>query len=384
MENSYKIFVVDDEATTRLILESMLGKVYAVETFDSSESCLNRLTTQLPNLFLLDVGLPGMNGYELCRKIKSTPETKSIPVVFISGRDGLEDALAGYDSGGEDYVVKPVEASVLKRKIENLRHIEEDKEALSGQAKASDELATVVLNSLHDYAVLIKFLRTLNECSNYREVVDAVLHILGVFHLNGAVQIRMRNLEKTVSPSGEDWPLEIAVINHVRTLERIFEFHQRAAYNFDHITILINDMPLDDPDLCGRLRDSLAIVAESADAKIQALQSLADNSTMRSEIHNVLQAVEQTVQSYSKQYDQVRYKGSMHTTKLLDDLLRSFARLGMSDQQEEEILAMVKDRSLELIDLYDVAGETHATLEMLSVKLEEILTATEALKKCNS
>jgi CheY-like chemotaxis protein len=319
MVENYKIFVVDDEETTRLILESMLGKSYSVESFDSSESCLDRLTAQLPNLFLLDVGLPGMNGYELCRKIKSAPETKNLPVVFISGHDALEDSLAGYDAGGEDYVAKPVEVVVLKRKIENLRHLEQDRVALSGQVKASEELATTVLNNLNDYASVIQFLRTLNECNDYRAVIDAVLQILGVFHLDGAAQIRMRNLEKTVSRSGEDWPLEIAVINHVRSLERIFEFHQRAAYNFDHITILINDMPLDDPDLCGRIRDSLAIVAESADAKIQALQSFADNSTMRNEIHNVLQAVDQTVQSYSKQYDQARYNGSIHTTQLLVD-----------------------------------------------------------------
>jgi hypothetical protein len=209
------------------------------------------------------------------------------------------------------------------------------------------------------------------------------MHILVVFNLDGAVQIRMRNFEKTVSRSGEDWPLEIAVINHVRSLDRIFEFHQRAAYNFDHITILINDMPLDDPDLCGRIRDSLAIVAESADAKIQALQSFADNSTMRNEIHNVLQAVEQTVHSYSKQYDQARYEGSVHTTQLLDDLLISFAHLGMSDQQEEKILKMVKDRSLQLIDLYDIAGNTPSTLEMLSKRLGDILTATEKIKLCD-
>ena len=341
---------------------------------------MNRLAEKRPNLFLLDVGLPEMDGYDLCRKIKSLPEAKNIPVVFVSGHDDIDAVLAGYDAGGEDYVVKPVDFVVLQHKIENLRRIEEDKKSLLGQFKDADELASLVLANLDEYAVLIKFLRSLNECNSYQETVDALLRSLDAFHLDGAVQIRMRNLEKTFSKAGENWPLEIAVINHVRSLDRIFEFRTRCAYNFEHLTILVTNMPVADAELCGRIRDHIAIAAESAEAKLLALQSFADNAKMRDEIRNVLEGVGQTVRSYNKQYAEVRYKGSVFTTQTLDHLLASFARLGMSSQQEEEILAMVKDRSEKLIDIYDIAGEAQATLEELGNKLSGLLAATASQK----
>ena len=377
MKTDYTVFVVDDDKTTRLLLESMLGNKYAVEAFGSAESCLDRLTLLRPDLFLLDVGLPGMDGYDLCRAIKGLPEAGSIPVVFISGHDDLDAIMAGYDAGGEDYIVKPFDIAGLSHKIENLRRIEQDKSALLGQARDSDELATLVLANLDEYAVLIKFLRSLNECSNTEETVEAILRSLAAFHLEGAVQIRLRNFEKTFSKTGENWPLEIAVINHIRTLDRIFEFRTRCAYNFEHITILVTNMPVADADLCGRIRDHLAIAAESAEAKLVALQSFADNASMRDEIRNLLRDVGQTVASYSKKYDEARYLGSVYTTRILDDLLAAFAHLGMSSQQEEEILGMVKDRSNELIDIYDIAGESQATLGELSRKLAGILLATE-------
>ena len=377
METNYTVFVVDDDKTTRLLLESMLGKKFAVEAFDSAESCLERLRHKQPNLFLLDVGLPGMDGYDLCRNIKSVPEIMGIPVIFISGHDDLEAVMAGYDAGGEDYIVKPFDIVGLSRKIENLRRIEQDKRALLDQARDSDDLATLVLANLDEYAVLIKFLRSLNECGNTQETVEAILRSLTAFHLEGAVQIRLRNFEKTFSKAGENWPLEIAVINHIRSLDRIFEFRTRCAYNFEHITILVTNMPVADADLCGRIRDHLAIAAEAADAKLMALQSFTDNASMRDEIQNVLKAVGQTVESYSKKYDEARYRGSVYTTRILDDLLAAFAHLGMSSQQEEEILAMVKDRSNKLIDIYDIAGESQATLGDLSQKLAGILVATE-------
>lgn len=376
MKSDYLIFLVDDDATTRLLLTSMLGSKYGVDTFETAEACLNALGERRPDLFLLDVGLPGMDGYELCRQIKAIPEAAKVPVVFLSGRDTPADIFAGYDAGGQDYILKPFDIVSLHHKIENLQRIEHDKRSLADQAQASDELASLVLANLDEYAVLIKFLRTLNECSSPAEIVEAILRVLGAAHLEGAVQIRLRNFEKTYSHVGENWPLEVAVMNHVRTLERIFQFKRRAAYNFAHITLLITNMPIDDAELCGRIRDNLAIAAESANAKLEALQSFTDNSTMRDEINALLSGIEKTVQSFSKQYDTARFEGSLYTNRLLDDLLAAFAHLGMSSRQEEEILELVKQRANGLIDLYDIAGETQETLGKLSVRLEGILQVT--------
>ena len=352
METDYTVFVVDDDKTMRLLLESMLSKKYAVETFASAESCLDRLAHKQPHLFLLDIGLPGMDGYDLCRHIKSAPEVMSIPVVFISGRDDLDAMLAGYDAGAEDYIVKPFDIIGLSRKIENLQRIERDRKTLLEQAKASDGLTTLVMTNLSESSVLIGFLRALNGCKTYRDVVNQVLHVLEAFKLDGAVQIRLRDVAKTFSRSGEDWPLETAVIDHVRSMGRIFEFRKRAAHNFEHITLLIANIPLEDPDRCGRIRDNIAIAIESAEAKLMALQAFDDNVKMRDEISALLRSVSQTVLSFGQQYDHARYQGSVHAVQMSDDLLREFAHLGMSTRQEDQILKMVEDRSNRLIEIY--------------------------------
>lgn len=376
MNGDYCIFVVDDDNTARLLLNAMLSSAYCVECFESAEACLGRLSAQRPDLFLLDVGLPGMDGYELCRQIKSSPEIAQVPVVFLSGHDSAEDILAGYDAGGQDYIVKPFNINNLKRKIENLQRIELEKRALAEQAQASDQLASLVMASLDEYAVLIQFLRTLNECHSPAAIVEAILRVLTAARLEGAVQIRLRNFEKTYSPSGENWPLEVAVINHVRTLDRIFEFKCRSAYNFEHITLLVTNMPIENTELCGRIRDNLAIVAESANAKLAALQTFNDNATLRQKIAQTLSGVESTVADFAKRYDEARFQGTVFTTQFLDDLLGAFAHLGMSSQQEEEILELVRQRAERLVSLYDIAGETEMTLKQLGGQLGTILEAT--------
>jgi CheY-like chemotaxis protein len=376
-KQDFTIFVVDDDGMSRRLLEMILEGKYQVELFESGEACLQRLADKKPNLFLLEVGLPGMNGYDLCRKIKEFPDISYVPMIFVTDHDEPEEVFLGYDAGGADYITKPFDVVGLDRKIENLRHIERDRLSLAEQARASDELATVVLASLDEYAILIKFLRALNECNGVDSIAETVLQVLSTLHLDGAVQIRLRNLEKTYNSSGANWPLARAVIQHARTLGRIFEFKTRVAYNFEHITILVTNLPVGDGELRGRLRDDLAIVAESVDAKLEALQSLQDKTQIRTEIGTLLDAISQTVSSYSQKYDEARYQGAEYTMLFLDDLLAMVAHLGMSDRQENEVLEMVKERTAGLIDLYDITGESQETLKILSSKLTSILAATQ-------
>lgn len=376
MESNFTLFVVDDDESMRALFAAIFADRCALELFDSSDGCLHRLEEKTPDLFVLDIGLTGMDGYELCRRIKGRPQSAQVPVIFISPGDDLGSRLASYEAGAEEYVVKPFDVVDIYHKVENVRRIARERGSLSEQAAASDQLASLVMANLDEYAILIKFLRTLNECANYREVADAVLHVLDVYHLEGVVQVRLRDLEKTLSKSGENWPLELSVMNHVRSLERIFEFGRRAAYNFDHITILVTDMPVQDAELCGRIRDNIAIAAESADAKLEALQALGDTARTRSELHRLLPAVRETIELYGRDYDKARYDGSTYVAQFLDDLLAAFAHLGMTEQQEEEILEMAKARASSLIDLYDIGGASQATLHTLGERFEELLQAT--------
>lgn len=376
MSDNKKVVVVDDDPTTALLVKSLLGDDYAVETFDAAATCLDRLSEGAPDIFLLDVEMPGMNGYELCRRIKTSPAGKDVPVIFLSVHDTIDDILAGYDAGAEDYVVKPFEHTGLQRKIENILRIDGDRRALRMQAQTSDELASLVMANLDEYAVLIRFLRSLNECAGYQDVIEAMLGLLDAYKLEGSVQIRMRNLEKTFSHAGENWPMEIAVINHVRSLGRIFEFKRCSVYNFDHITVLVTNMPLDDPDRCGRIRDNIAIAAESAEAKLVAVQAGEDKARLRTEIVELLRELGNNVDRYGHRYDEARYQSSLHAVRLCDDLAAALANLGMSDTQEDAVLELVRTRSEKLVDLYDFAGTTGADLAAIKSRLEALITAT--------
>ncbi len=84
MTGGLRVFVVDDDQTTLYVLAGMLQGACELETFSSAEACLARLAEVKPDLFLLDISMPVMDGYALCRRLKDDWETQDIPVLFVS------------------------------------------------------------------------------------------------------------------------------------------------------------------------------------------------------------------------------------------------------------------------------------------------------------
>ena len=115
------ILIVDDSPTETHILSTMLEKHgYTVSTADSGEVGVERAKTDKPDLILMDVVMPGMNGFQAARQISSDPETSSIPIIIVSTKDQETDRMWGLRQGAKDYVTKPADEKQLIGKIKAL------------------------------------------------------------------------------------------------------------------------------------------------------------------------------------------------------------------------------------------------------------------------
>lgn len=123
------ILAVDDVPQNLLVLGNLLKEENFRMSFASNgEQALKMVSRTIPDLILLDVMMPGMDGFEVCRQLKSTPETKEIPVIFLTGRSESDDIIQGFEIGGVDYVTKPVNGAELLVRIKThleLKHARE-------------------------------------------------------------------------------------------------------------------------------------------------------------------------------------------------------------------------------------------------------------------
>ena len=113
-----KIMVVDDSPTERAYLEGLLKKKgFEVILVDSGEAAIERSKTDRPDLILMDVVMPGLNGFQATRAISRDPETRSIPIILCTSKSQETDKIWGMRQGARDYVVKPVNRDELLAKI---------------------------------------------------------------------------------------------------------------------------------------------------------------------------------------------------------------------------------------------------------------------------
>ena len=117
--NSSKILVVDDSPNILTLLTDILTDYgYKVRTASSGDTALQSVAVEAPDLILLDIKMPDMDGYEICRKLKSDEHRRNIPVIFISGLYDTTDKVKGFNAGGVDYITKPFQFEEVLARIE--------------------------------------------------------------------------------------------------------------------------------------------------------------------------------------------------------------------------------------------------------------------------
>ena len=102
-QDKYHILVIDDETANLMVLYTILSPEYAVFTAKSGEEGLSRIAAEKPDLVLLDIVMPGIDGFEVLRLLKGSPDTRGIPVIVITGLNSEEDEERGFMEGAVDY-----------------------------------------------------------------------------------------------------------------------------------------------------------------------------------------------------------------------------------------------------------------------------------------
>lgn len=116
-----KILIVDDEIDTLLPLKMSLEvEDYLVLGASNGYEALELAKTNIPDLIILDIMMPGMDGYEVCSRLKKDPVMRNIPVIMLTAKDAIREKVKGLDIGADDYVTKPFNLNELKARIKSV------------------------------------------------------------------------------------------------------------------------------------------------------------------------------------------------------------------------------------------------------------------------
>ncbi|MBI4860665.1 MAG: hybrid sensor histidine kinase/response regulator [Candidatus Riflebacteria bacterium] len=145
------IWVVDDDASVRKLLTDYLGRLgFRVDTFEVGLDAIEAARARTPDLFLLDIGLPDVNGYAVCKRLKADPLTAPVPVIFLSGWDETVDRLNAFGCGGVDCLSKPIDLDELRVRVDTHLKLRLLQRQLEGQNRQLEDLVCQRSRELFD------------------------------------------------------------------------------------------------------------------------------------------------------------------------------------------------------------------------------------------
>ncbi|WP_321418970.1 methanogen output domain 1-containing protein [uncultured Methanomethylovorans sp.] len=122
-EPKSKVLIIDDEPMNVELLQAYLGSEYVTVSASDGKEALVKVSEEKPDIILLDVMMPEMNGYEVCKLIKADEVTKFLPVVMVTALSNREDRIKGVEAGADDFLIKPVDKVELTARIKSLLRI---------------------------------------------------------------------------------------------------------------------------------------------------------------------------------------------------------------------------------------------------------------------
>ncbi len=160
-----EVLIVDDNEAILLTLVESLDADYDVSIATDGKSALEIVRLNSPDLILLDIIMPGMDGYQVCRLLKKDPATREIPVIFITGLDEVKGKTLGFELGAEDYITKPFEISEVKARIKTHLSLSLARKELADQniilekkvRERTEELKVAYLDTIFRLTVVSEF-----------------------------------------------------------------------------------------------------------------------------------------------------------------------------------------------------------------------------------
>lgn len=371
-----RILVVDDNAVISGMLAVTLGTAghEVVETASGDEAVarLAAQTDDAPDVIFLDIEMPGIDGYEACRRIKSMAHGAHIPVIFLSGHDDLDDRLKAFDAGGDDFMPKPfAPEEVLRKAAIAVRHRRHSESVAEGSSAAMGAAMTA-MSSLGETGAAVRFSNEALRCRSFRSLCDAVIEAMNAYDLDCHVQLRGLDFTVTRTGRGAASPLEESVIEKVKETGRIFSFKNRMVVNYDTVSLLVTDMPVDNPDFCGRIRDHAAMIAEAA-------QLALDNIVMRKaaidrtrELQEVAHMTVAAVDTLRQNYRDLQMATRVGLEGMVTEIETMYHRLGLTPSQEDTISDTVRGAKEHVVDLFEGGIEIEQSLGAVVGRLQNV------------
>lgn len=357
MHNPISILVVDDSLLDLQVIVGYLRQYFEVHATTSGERALEMIVSHKPNIVLLDVNMPDVDGYEVCRRIRE--RDKHLKIIFISAYDSTTEILKGYGVGGNDYIVKPYEPVILLSKIKQVVADETEYEQAS---HSSAGLAMEAMTSFGELGSVLTFLRSSFRATTVEGLAQLMLKTLDSYGLQGCLQLRTSKNISNFSNHGSLSPIEEELLSRIgKMTTRFAEGGSRMFINYEHASLMLINVPFDDDVKVGRTRDNIALMLEGADERLAMI-------SIELGIKEALELVRKTHQTIVADHITL-------VERNMEYLKNTLLNMGLEERQKLELVGVIQSGKFEISlnseKIKDIEVQIEKVYEIIENNLKE-------------
>lgn len=357
------VLSIDDNHANQALIKQGLGDDYQVYFELNAQDGLVRAIETAPDIILLDVNLPDIDGFEVCKNIRLQEELKETPVLFISALTSLEDRLHGYKVGGDDYICKPINIDELHSKIEVNLANKQKKNALKEQLKYASETAMTAMTTNGETGQVLNYIVDSYQSETCEDLAILTFTFLQSFGLNSCIQLRTHQGRHNYSCKGQLKPLEIELLTQAEFSDRIIHLGNKSIFNTAHVSLLIKNMPIENQDLYGRLNDHIAIALKGSNEWVATYRlKECENSTREVKVSNSISLLRDELRDIDISFSNYGHEIRHLVDNLIIELEQDMIAVGLTEDQEERLLSIIKDNRTRIEDLQDMSDEMERRL----------------------
>ncbi|MDH5376852.1 MAG: response regulator [Gammaproteobacteria bacterium] len=367
-----KLLVIDDDKIGHKVIDRDLLGLFEVSHAYSGEDGIAVAQEVLPDVILLDVEMPGMNGYEVCDALKHLPAISDTPIIFLSSHSSLRERMQGYESGGSDYIVKPFVREDLVAKINVLIKYRQEQLRLRLKMEEAQKTANIAMSGSSELALAMAFVERSHNASDFESLANYFLKVTDKFGLNTVVLITIDDTDHWFSSAGSVSPLENQLVTMLRNEKRFYDFGCRTQINYPNISLLIKNMPLDNMERYGRIKDILPAMLSTANTRVIAISSEQAVKNQTKELNLAFSSIQHLFTEIIESMKETQDKSVKVLRQMLTELATELPSMSLEEDQENMLLDKVEEAVKKSTRLSDSGDNIKEAFDMVLLKINTL------------
>ncbi len=374
---SYKIALVTNSENVEKFCNENLAE-HSLKFYSTLTELADNTLIDNPSCIIIDTTEFEDSGLEACKKLKEDEDTFKTPVVILTNVESLEERLDCYLSGCDDVISIPFDGDEFKVRIQVAAKNKQIIDDVQADANEIWETALEAMSTAGELGGLLIAIEKCILCNNYDELSNEIFAACESYDLHVSFQIRTSKgiffYGNNITPEKEN--MENELLNRAKDKGRFFDFGARTIVNFNNISMLIKNMPMDDMEKYGRIKDNIAPFLSSADSRIRAITLQMEVEKQRSVLKRLIKDTQSAVEYIEKQYADHKDRSGELLERLIQEMDATFISLDLSEAEECHFRKLLESSKSQIMELYEGGLEIDNSFEKIMFKIRRTLEAS--------